>query len=113
MATEGIRFDNAFVTCPVCSPSRSALATGMYQTGSGSHNHRSQREYGDRDGNTKAYADTYFLPVQSIWELFAEDGYYVCNNGKSDYNWSNQILFNKGTWVDFQVQKYFIKAVSL
>ncbi len=98
MADEGILFDNAFVTSPVCSPSRSAMATGMYQTVLGAHNHRSPRKFGDRDGNTKDYADTYTLPVKSVWELFDEQGYYVCNNGKSDYNWSNQILYNKGTW---------------
>jgi arylsulfatase A-like enzyme len=93
MAAEGIRFDNVFVTGPVCSPSRSAMVTGMYQTVLGSHNHRSQRKFGDRDGNTKKYADTYTLPVKSVSKLFAEKGYHTCNgnqnagqNGKEDYN---------------------------
>jgi arylsulfatase A-like enzyme len=40
MAGDGVRFDRAFVTGPVCSASRSALATGMYQTSIGAHNHR-------------------------------------------------------------------------
>lgn len=42
MSREGIRFKNAFVTAPVCSPSRSAMISGMYQTTLGAHNHRSQ-----------------------------------------------------------------------
>ena len=41
LAAEGVVFDRAYVTCPVCSPSRSALITGMYQTTIGAHNHYS------------------------------------------------------------------------
>src|SRR5688500_20338609 len=43
MALEGVRFAKAFTTAPVCSPSRSALITGMYQTSIGAQNHRSGR----------------------------------------------------------------------
>ena len=37
LARDGIRFANALTTCPVCSPARSALITGMYQTTLGAH----------------------------------------------------------------------------
>ncbi len=30
LAREGTLFRHAFITCPVCSPSRSAMVTGMY-----------------------------------------------------------------------------------
>ncbi len=43
LAREGVKFSSAFVTAPVCSPARSALITGMYQTTVGAHNHRSGR----------------------------------------------------------------------
>ncbi|WP_087521980.1 sulfatase family protein [Polaribacter sp. SA4-12] len=43
MASEGIRFDNAFVTNPICSPSRSAMMVGTHQVITNSHNHRSNR----------------------------------------------------------------------
>ena len=46
LATQGIRFSNAFTTSPVCSASRSAMITGMYQTSVGVHNHRSHRDDG-------------------------------------------------------------------
>lgn len=46
LAAEGVRFTRAFTTAPVCSPARSALMTGMYQTTIGAHNHRSHREDG-------------------------------------------------------------------
>ena len=44
MASEGIRFDNAFVTNPICSPSRSAMMVGTHQVKTNSHNHRSNRD---------------------------------------------------------------------
>jgi arylsulfatase A-like enzyme len=31
LANNGVRFSNAYVTCPVCSPSRAGLMTGRYQ----------------------------------------------------------------------------------
>ena len=37
LAQEGVVFSNAYVTGPVCSSSRSALITGMYQTTIGAH----------------------------------------------------------------------------
>ena len=43
LTKEGIRFSRAYVTAPVCSPCRSALVTGMYQTTIGAHHHRSGR----------------------------------------------------------------------
>src|SRR5687768_1838420 len=43
LAREGTLFRSAFTTAPVCSASRSALITGMYQTAIGAHHHRSGR----------------------------------------------------------------------
>ena len=40
LAKNGMVFDNAFTTAPICSISRSALYTGMYQTTIGAHHHR-------------------------------------------------------------------------
>ncbi|HEX2521900.1 MAG TPA: sulfatase-like hydrolase/transferase, partial [Terriglobia bacterium] len=46
LAAEGMRYTRAFTTAPVCSASRSAFITGMYQTTIGAHNHRSHRDDG-------------------------------------------------------------------
>lgn len=85
LAREGVVFDSAYTTCPVCSPSRSALITGMCQTTIGAQNHRSFR------GSIKHDLPA---PVRPIPEYFKAAGYYVCNGsrsearepGKTDYN---------------------------
>ena len=46
LAAQGMRFNRMFTTAPVCSASRSAFMTGMYQTTIGAHNHRSHRDDG-------------------------------------------------------------------
>lgn len=46
LAKEGVRYTRAYTTAPVCSPSRSAFMTGMYQTTIGAHQHRSHRDDG-------------------------------------------------------------------
>jgi len=69
MAKDGIRFTNAFTTSPVCSPSRSAIITGMYQTSIGAHNHRSHRD----DGYTLPE------PIKPITEYLREAGYFTVN----------------------------------
>jgi len=88
LASEGVVFDKAYVTCPVCSPARSAMITGMYQTTIGAHNHRSFRGEIGLDLPE---------PVRTLPEYFKEAGYYVTNGGdypnmdspgKTDYNFN-------------------------
>lgn len=44
LAAAGVRFENAFVTNPICSPSRSAMMIGAHQVKTNTHHHRSNRE---------------------------------------------------------------------
>src|SRR5947207_15154437 len=46
LAADGVRFSRFYTTAPVCSPSRSAFMTGMYQTTIDAHHHRSHRDDG-------------------------------------------------------------------
>lgn len=72
LATEGVRYTNAFSTAPVCAPSRSAIITGMYPTTIGSMHMRS-----------KAVPPAY---VKAFPEYLRAAGYYCTNNAKTDYN---------------------------
>src|SRR5688500_11189032 len=69
LAREGTRFAQAHVTAPVCSPCRSALITGMYQTSIGAHHHRSGR------GARKIQLPAGVEPMPA---LFQRAGYYTC-----------------------------------
>jgi arylsulfatase A-like enzyme len=117
MAAEGVKFETAFVTNPVCSPSRSAMVSGMYQTTLGAHNHRSQN-VDPKAGGNKAYYDSYRVPesIKLIPELFAEAGYYVVNagKGKQDYNFiARTELYQSKDWAGRAGGQPFFAQVQL
>lgn len=90
LAAAGMRYANVFCTAPVCSSSRSAFMTGLYQTATGAHNHRSHR------------ADHFHLPggVAPITHWLRDAGYFTANiqfiggkpvgTGKTDLNFEVQ-----------------------
>lgn len=84
LAEEGVRFTNAFSTGTVCSPSRTAIITGVktYRTGTG--NHRSK----------------YPVPVfmKGFPYYLQQQGYYTANNVKTDYNVQNEKEFIAEAW---------------
>ncbi len=113
LASEGVVFPNAYVTAPVCSASRSALITGMYQTTIGAHHHRSSR------GEEKIYLPEGMLTIP---ELFREAGYYTCNSseqfdrrGKEDYNfvYSSEQLYDATDWTERAEGQPFFAQVQL
>ncbi len=69
LAAEGVRYEQAHTTAPVCSASRSAFNVGLYQTSTGTHNHRSHR------------TDNYRLPAGAklVSQRLEEAGYFTAN----------------------------------
>ena len=115
LAAEGTRFTRFYATCPVCSPSRSAFMTGMYQTTIGAHHHRSHRD------------DGYALPdgVKLITQWMKDAGYFTANVGalpppvrwkgtvKTDWNFTPPAYqFDSTRWTDLAAHQPFFAQVN-
>ena len=123
LAAGGMRFTRAFVTSPVCSSSRSAMITGMYQTSIGAHHHRSGR------GKHRIQ-----LPgeVETLPALLREAGYFTCigsgldgldhrrlpikkpRRGKTDYNFDwDEAIYDSHDWAGRGADQPFFMQVQL
>ncbi len=110
LAKEGVRFTNAFSTAPVCSPSRSALHTGIVQTSIGVHQHRTRDKKPLPDG------------VRVITDYFRDAGYYTSNAsglrfdvmGKTDWNFvPDSDPFDGTDWRERQPGQPFFSQVNM
>jgi arylsulfatase A-like enzyme len=115
LAAGGVRYARFFTTAPVCSPSRSAFMTGMYQTTIGAHNHRSHRD------------DGYPLPegVRVLTDWLRDAGYFTANlrelpaelgfrgSGKTDWNFTYEGQpFDSDKWSDLKTHQPFFAQIN-
>lgn len=115
LAADGMRFTRAYATAPVCSPSRSAFMTGMFQTTIGAHNHRSHRD------------DGYKLPagVRLLNDWLRDAGYFTANlrqlpadigfrgAGKNDWNFTYEGQpWDSDKWDDLKVHQPFYAQIN-
>ncbi|WP_304236853.1 sulfatase [Jiulongibacter sediminis] len=98
LASEGVVYENVFSPSPVCAPSRSALATGMYPTQMGANHMRTgpwfmwplppaaekMFEQQEKDG-ARFYEAIPAPEVKMFTEYLRNAGYYCTNNSKEDY----------------------------
>ncbi|MDA0193558.1 MAG: sulfatase [Bacteroidetes bacterium] len=108
-ASEGTMYTNFFTVTAVCSPSRSALITGMYPSSINSHQHRTQ----------------YKLPLPEgmfpITKYFRNAGYFTSNGsfesrekqGKEDYNFTADSLFDGTDWSQRKEGQPFFSQVQI
>jgi arylsulfatase A-like enzyme len=115
LAREGVRYTHAYTTAPICSPSRSALATGMYQTTIGAHQHRTVPRAPLPPG------------VRPVTHLLREAGYFTVNvrpprpgptpgaagNGKTDYNFTADSLFDGSDWRERRPGQPFFAQLTI
>src|SRR5688500_2843338 len=115
LAAEGVRYTRFFTTAPVCSPSRSAFMTGMYQTSIGAHHHRSHRD------------DDLKLPpgVRVLTDWMRHASYFTANirelpasmkfrgTGKTDWNFRyTGKAFDSDRWADLKTNQPFFAQVN-
>ncbi len=115
LAREGVRYTRAYMTAPVCSASRSAFMTGMYQTTIGAHNHRSHRN------------DGFKLPdgVRVLPDWMRDAGYFTANlvtlppacgfkgTGKTDWNFQREgKAFDSANWADLKTNQPFYAQIN-
>ena len=72
LASQGVRYTNAFAPIGVCAPARSSLILGMYAPSAGSQHMRCQ--------------GTIPPSIRTYSEVLRKGGYYCTNNSKQDYN---------------------------
>jgi arylsulfatase A-like enzyme len=117
LAAEGVRFTRAYTTAPVCSASRSAFMTGMFQTTIGAQNHRSHR------------GDGYKVPtgVRVLTDWLRDAGYFTANivnlpkdfgfkgSGKTDWNFTYEggdKPFDSDEWSDLKTHQPFYAQIN-
>lgn len=102
LASEGVRYTNAFTCAGVCAPSRYSIITGRYQTSDGTQHMRSGINKGQGYGNLDYYSK---LPegVRFFTSYLKAAGYYCTNNAKEDY----QVFTPDDAWDDSSMQAHW------
>ncbi|MFA8436869.1 MAG: sulfatase-like hydrolase/transferase [Marinifilaceae bacterium] len=133
LASEGVRFTNAFTTVGVSAPSRSSIITGMYPASLGTHNMRTgkditgiskgvyKQETGivDPSGNpVPQYSAVVPVDVKCFTEYLRKAGYYCTNNNKTDYQFAAPITAwdendSKAHWRNRPKGKPFFSVFNL
>lgn len=113
LAARGVRFTRAFATATVCSASRSAFITGVYQTALGAHHQRMD----------ESIAPPLCDPHQTLPQRLREAGYYTANvkaitaglrgTGKNDWNFTTKTgHFDGHEWADLKSHQPFFAQVN-
>ena len=88
LAREGCLYTNAYSTAGVCAPARSAIITGMYPVSVGSHHQRTSHQHPATPELPTPYEVVLPPCVKCFPEYLRAQGYYCCNNEKTDYQFA-------------------------
>lgn len=103
LASEGVRYTNAYASAAVCSPARSCLITGVFATTLGTQNLRSETD-----------VPSWIVPFP---KYLREVGYYCSNNYKEDYNFQVSGAWDESSktahWRNRQPKQPFFSVFNL
>jgi len=85
LASQGRLYTHCFSTAGVCAPARSAVITGMYPISIGTHHMRTSHTNRFTPQMPTPYAAVVPHYVKCFTEYLRAQGYYCCNNVKTDY----------------------------
>ncbi|MDP6523331.1 MAG: sulfatase [Kiritimatiellia bacterium] len=111
LAAGGMKFNSVFTTAPACSPCRTALATGVYQTTLGAHHMR----YSDE------LKPALPKPIKVLPELMRENGYFtgnikeICGTGTAKDDWQFKVSgrsWNTHSWGDLVKHQPFYAQIN-
>lgn len=102
-AKQSVLYTNAFSTAPVCSPSRSCIVTGDFAVTLGTQHLRSHSSIPDL--------------IKPFPKYLKEIGYYVTNNYKEDYNFTDTTIWDESSphahWKNRQNNQPFFSIFHL
>ncbi len=105
LASEGTLFHNCFCTSPVCSPSRSAMMTGMHQNAIGANQHRTKEKNPLPAG------------IRPLMHVLRDAGYYRAigcgHSAKTDLNFKTGDLFDGKDWKGRREGQPFFAQITL
>ncbi|KMT64865.1 sulfatase [Catenovulum maritimum] len=86
LAKEGVKYTNVYSTSGVCSPSRAALALGMYPSAIGANHMRTTSD--TETTKLPKYEAVPPADAKMLSQYMRELGYYTVNNLKTDYQFT-------------------------
>lgn len=98
-ASEGMLYNRVYTTAGVCSPSRSAIITGMNQISIGAPHHRTKNNPRLMPEGVPGYSAVPPPEVKAFPEFLRAAGYYTSNNAKEDYQFEDPVT----VWDDSSV----------
>ncbi len=132
LAGEGVCYDRVFSTSGVCSPSRAAIATGMYPTRFGANHMRTGPWFASnlpvsfiksyaKNAMPKGVAPYQAVPpaeARMMSEYLRETGYYCTNNAKEDYQFMKGLMAwdqssNKAHWRNREPGQPFFSVFNI